>query len=169
MTTLIPPPFVYPTAPADSARLTPIGGQDLFEPGMTFPRLDLPQRVLSVFWLDCCTHPGLSRMPAPAVELSGGRQPGVAPLRILAWWLMPDGIFMEAQGPGTARMQSYFGGPGQPRQRWPRYEFQIFAGPLQVEMSFYHEPGAFRGVRIILELGFYDRVRVIRQERWTKP
>lgn len=162
-------PLVRPVAPDDAAHLIPIEREDLLDPGTTFPRGDLAWHVLSFLWRDCCCPKCFSRAPAAVVELSGGRQPGVAPLRVLAWLLLNEGIYMEAEGPASKRIQPYFGGPGQSPELWPRYEFQIFARPLQIEMGFYLEPGVFRGVRIFLELGFDDWVRVVRQERWTKP
>jgi hypothetical protein len=149
--------------------IPPLMGENPLEPGVVFPRHEITRRVLSFFWRDCCCPTCFSRAPAPVVELSGASTPGVGPLRVLAWWLLNDGIFEETEGPGSSRLRAYFGGGAQPVQLWPRYEFRVREQPFQIDMALHHDRHSHRGIRTCLEARPDGGVRVVRQESCASP
>ena len=132
--------------------ITPLQRADLLEAGQLFPREELIRRILSVFWRNCCSAPGLARAPAPVVELSGGSAPigGVRP-RLRAWWILFDGIIEDGGGPASERLALFFGRSGEAGQLWPRYEFRIVDQPFAVELTFHQDPGLGWSTRIGLE------------------
>jgi hypothetical protein len=154
-------PFRRPTF------ITPLSGDDIFNPGQVFPRQELLRRVLTMFWRDCCHPPAFSRAPAPVVELSGEPvEAGTPAPRVRAWWLLNDGVVEEAEGPEAERLKLFFGGIGRSGVLWPRYEFRIVGDPLHIEMSFHSEPLTGRGHRTRLEVQEDGRVRVSGHEPW---
>jgi hypothetical protein len=141
--------------------VTPLNGCDLLDVGQIFPREELVRRVLSLFWRSCCGIPGLSLAPAPVVELSS-RLAGVSAggVRVRAWWVLYDGIVEESEGPYADRLALFFGTKSTAGQLWPRYEFEIFEGPLAVDMKFHHDGRVSWSTRVSLEVLPDGAVRV---------
>lgn len=146
--------------------ITPLSRPDLIDPGQVFRREELRRRVLSAFWQDCCSVPGLARAPAPIVELSGaGAGPDGNDSRVRAWWILYDGIVEESDGPHSERLTLFFGRGGALGQLWPRYEFRVLESPFAVVMSFHQEPGLSWASRVGLDLLPNGCVRITVQER----
>jgi hypothetical protein len=150
-------PAIMPAfLPARGARptfLTPLGRDDLFEPGQVFRPADLTRRVLSVFWRDCCCPPCFSRAPAPVLELCGERvAPGQRPARLRAWWLLHDGILEDREGPYTERLRPFFDRAGTAAPIWPCYEFRVLTEPMAVEMIFHQHSFSRHGHRTNLSV-----------------
>jgi hypothetical protein len=148
-----------------AAFITPLGREDLLDPGEIFPREELARRVLSFFWRDCCCPSCFSRAPAPVIEVVPGPPVAGGELRPLrAWWLLDDGILEESDGPYSELFRSYFEASERSPQLCPRYEFCTHPEPLAVEMRLHHTPFSFREHRVHLVAQPDGRVRIAAHE-----
>ncbi len=165
--------------PTVSARLTrprfitALTGDALLEPGAVFPRDELRRRILSLCWRDCCLPKCFSRAPAPVLELASDSVDAAnKENRVAAWWLLPDGIVEDAEGPYSERLRPYFGGIGRIGQMWPRYEFRI--GTLEAgvrgeatvaaDILFYPQPLISSRHRTSLAAAYDGTLRVVTRE-----
>jgi hypothetical protein len=162
-------PISAPDAPMSGATVfTPLPREALFDPGAVFPAHELTLRVLSLFWRDCCCPPYRSRAPAPVVQFAGAGDT-VAPRAQRAWWLTNEGIVREPGGPQAGALRPFLGGESAEEEadrRWPRYEFQVFARPFEVEMRFHRGGRVVQGHRTRLFAQLDCRVRVLEREPW---
>jgi len=88
------------------------------------------------------------------------------PLPLQAWWILPDGLVSENEGPHSARLQPYFGDVPAAERLWPRYEFRVLASPFDVEMMFHRSALASQGHRTRLFVQPDGRVRVLTRTPW---
>ncbi len=151
--------------PVGHAFFNPLPREGLFDPGSVFAPTELTQRVLSMFWRDCCCPPYFNRAPAPVLELEGAN--AEEPPRILrVWWLTKEGITSEAEAPSAPRLESSLPPTTCEGLFWPRYDFRILANPFDVEMMFHRSALASQGHRTRLFVQPDGRVRVLTRSEW---